>query len=200
MYPEKHYQKLDKAHLLKIIQKHPLATVVSRIHGKNHFCFIPLVYDNKHQVLLGHVMKSNPMSVALSQKDSFFQLIFNGSDCYISPNFFHLQKIPTWHYAKVCVEVRGHLVLDYSEQYNDMKNFIAFFEKDFETPWTMDTMEERAIKNLFAELVFFRLEIKSMIGYFKLNQHKSNTFKRELKGLLRDAHQVEDANLIEVED
>ncbi len=198
MYPAKYYQELDGERLLEIIEKYPLATVICQSESQSHLCFIPIVYDEEQQVFLGHVMNSNPIAGELAQRDVPLELVFNGSDCYISPNFFPRQTVPTWHYAKVYVKGLACLVSDETEELSDMSRFIAFFERGFETPWTVNEMSEKNRKGLMKQISLFRLKKFEMVGYFKLNQHKSKSFKKELKEKFWEAHQFEDANLIEI--
>ena len=196
MYPPEYYQEFDRKRLLEVVKKAPLATVISQFEGKNHLCFIPFAYNDEQQVLLGHVMNGNPMTKQLANQSILLELVFNGSDCYISPSFFPRQTIPTWHYAKVCVKGNAHLVSDYYEKLSHMKHLTAFFEKDFETSWVIDQLFEKEVKAYLSQISVFYVKIEKMFGYFKLSQNKSSSFKKELKECLTKRNQIEDANLI----
>lgn len=111
MYPQRQYIENDFARLLTHIEKSPLASLIyQNAQGDIELCHIPLVLDENKQHLLGHMAANNPLAKLLAKQPLNIKCLFNGADCYVSPNDAEKVYLPTWHYAKLEVKGMAHLL------------------------------------------------------------------------------------------
>src|SRR5690606_36755434 len=103
------YEPRSEADLLRLIDEHPLAWVVSQ--GEAGFAATPLPLlaetdDTGRLVsLLGHFARSNPQVEALRASPRA-AILFMGPQGYISPELISQQRwAPTWNYATTHFEV-----------------------------------------------------------------------------------------------
>jgi transcriptional regulator len=105
MYLPKHFEVTDRDTLHAVVHACPLATWATVVDGLPVVNHVPFHLDptrGEHGTLIGHVARANPVW----RHPAPSVLVFQGSDAYISPNWYPSKRengkaVPTWNYAVV---------------------------------------------------------------------------------------------------
>jgi transcriptional regulator len=179
MYLPAHFREERLDVLRTLMERHPLAALVTMgAEGltANH---IPLVFDPApapYGTLRGHLARANPQ-----WKDHRPEVetlaIFQGPQTYISPNWYPTKQqdarvVPTWNYA--VVHVWGNLTT-YSEP-ERLRDFLdgltARHERGQPIPWKPADAPPAYIEGLLKAIVGIELTISRMEGKWKVSQNQ----------------------------
>jgi len=180
MYLPNHFEEARDEELLRTIRAYPLgALVVNGPDGldANH---VPFLIDEATgaRYLLGHVARANRLWKEAKDGDEAL-VIFRADDAYISPNWypskheFHRQ-VPTWNYR--VVHVHGRLYIRDNERF--VRGVVARLTRAHEgqagspKPWKMTDSSPEYIDQMLSNIVGIEIEIKKMVGKWKLSQNK----------------------------
>lgn len=192
-YPENSQEKL-----LEVIAQAPLASLLWQHEDTIAMTHIPLVYCKQRNVFLGHTAKHNPINPRLLNGDTI-QALFNGPDCYISPNDADAQVVPTWHFAKVTLTARAEVIHNQARAREIMAQTSSVFESAYQSPWQLEAVNENAISAMLNNILVFELHPIRLQGQFKLSQHKPKQLKQQLISSLQHRNELASANLITIE-
>jgi len=111
MYIPSKFRQRNIEDLVAVIQQYSFATLASYGNGEIEATHLPLLLEQVAEkfVLKGHIAKANSLWRNI-QSGSDVLVVFNGPNCYISPNHYptkaeHGRAVPTWNY--VVVHVKG---------------------------------------------------------------------------------------------
>lgn len=184
MYPPKHHQDDDKAHMIEVIKAYPLATVISVKNNQPLITHLPLIYDNGK--LIGHIDIYNPQTKLLKDNNEV-TLIFTGPQCYISPTVYSTTQLPTWNYIKA--HLKGTVKAIESKE--ALKQSLITMTEFLEAPdykYVLEPDNPRLDANLnYIEM--FEITITDWEGKFKLSQDKNPKDKRLAREELLRANQ-----------
>jgi transcriptional regulator len=120
-----------------------------------------------------HVAKGNPLAT-LAQKCSPWLLSVSGADAYVSADWYVSEhQVPTWLYETVQLSGPVHVVPpDQARAHLDALS--ARFEGTLapKPPWTSDKLPPERLDMLTKAIVVIEMEVETVEGSFKLNQHK----------------------------
>lgn len=197
MYPPRQYIENDFARLLTHIEKSPLASLIyQNAQGDIELCHIPLVLDENKQHLLGHMAANNPLAKLLAKQPLNIKCLFNGADCYVSPNDAEKVYLPTWHYAKLEVKGTAQPITKPSQKREIMAYSVAQFEDKLATQWQLSQVGENELSQSLKYIMVFRVEITEILGNFKLSQDKASETREEIKQSLYARGDKDSAELI----
>lgn len=197
MYPPGQYIENDFARLLTHIEKSPLASLIyQNAQGDIELCHIPLVLDENKQHLLGHMAANNPLAKLLAKQPLNIKCLFNGADCYVSPNDAEKVYLPTWHYAKLEVKGTAQPITKPSQKREIMAYSVAQFEDKLATQWQLSQVDENEISQSLKYIMVFKIEITEILGNFKLSQDKASETREEIKQSLYARGDKDSAELI----
>ncbi|WP_372767309.1 FMN-binding negative transcriptional regulator [Pseudoalteromonas sp.] len=197
MYPPNQYIENDHSRLLALIEKSPLASLIyQNAQGDIELCHIPLVLDDKKQHLLGHMAANNPLARLLAKQPLNIKCLFNGADCYVSPNDAEKVYLPTWHYAKLEAKGTAQPIFEPSQKREIMAYSVAQFEDKRATPWQLSQVDENELSQSLKYIMVFRVEITEILGNFKLSQDKASETRDEIKQSLYARGDKDSAELI----
>lgn len=166
-YPPKIHQDDNKAHMIAVMQQHPLATLISVKNNEPLITHLPLIY--KDETLIGHLDMFNPQAELLKNNQAV-TVIFSGPECYISPSIYSTEQLPTWNYVKV--HLKGTVAeIDNPEAIK--QSMIAMTE--FLEPDNAYVLEPDNPK-MDAYLPYvkgFKITITAWEGKFKLSQNRN---------------------------
>lgn len=180
-YPPKHHQDHDKFHMLEVIKKYPLATVISVKDNIPYITHLPLIYRAADQKLIGHIDLYNPQTELLKDNNEV-TIIFSGPQCYISPTVYTTTQLPTWNYIKV--HLKGNVTevtseLKVKQSLVDLADFMEAPDNKYKLE-----IENPRMHGLINYIKGFEIDITSWEGKFKLSQDKKksdfNNAKAEL--------------------
>jgi len=184
-YPPKHHQDNDRNHMVEVIKTYPLATVISVKDNMPLVTHLPLILDEKQQ-LIGHIDIYNPQAELLANNNDV-TIIFSGPECYISPSIYTTTQLPTWNYIKV--HLKGKVTAIDSK--DALKQSLITMTEFLEAPdhkYVLEANNPRMDANL-DYIKMFEIDITNWEGKFKLSQDKHPKDKANARAELLRANQ-----------
>jgi transcriptional regulator len=194
MYIPKRFLQDDINKLKGMMANHSFATFISKNESGIEANHMPLILNESGQrdVLQGHIAKANPLWKSLKDKSEVL-IIFNGPNCYISPNYYPTKKVngkvvPTWNY--VSVHVKGIVSFIHDEQWvlTMLNNLTDHYEANQSVPWSVNDAPQAYIDKMLSAIVGLEIEIVSITGKWKVSQDKTEVNQEGIiKGLSHEA-------------
>ncbi|MBL4660305.1 MAG: FMN-binding negative transcriptional regulator [Alcanivoracaceae bacterium] len=177
MFQPGYFKQESKQQMLRFIEKHSLASIVSLSSQgliANHIPMIIVAREEKF-FLQGHVAKVNNIWQDYDESTDVLA-IFHGPDAYISPNWYPSKKVdgkavPTWNY--VAVHVSGRITFFQDKQWlsQHLDKLSHFNEKSMSTPWKIRDAPKDYIEKMLMAIVGLEIEIKDIKGNTKMSQN-----------------------------
>jgi transcriptional regulator len=167
MYLPDRYKIEDKNLINKVMQDHPLATMVQN----NEVNFLPFVLNGEK--LEGHCAKASHLWKDLEANPKL-KLIFHGPNEYISPSYYkNLGHVPTWNY--VVVEVTGRALIYHERDQKELKlqHAVKTYEAQNKTLWNYELSIDKR-NRLLDMIVGIDVEIEIISAKFKLGQNRDD--------------------------
>ncbi len=184
-YPPKHHQDSNINHMLEVIKKYPLATVISIKNNEPLVTHLPLIYRETDKKLIGHIDVYNPQAELLKDNNPV-TIIFSGPQCYISPNVYTTTQLPTWNYIKVHLKGSVIEINDEKKVKQSLVDMADFLEApDHKYKLEMDNPRMHGLINYIKG---FEIDITSWEGKFKLSQDKKKSDMENAKDELLKKH------------
>lgn len=178
MYLPTHFAEPSLDELHRLIQAHPLGTLVSHSADgldANHLPFLLDAQAGEAGTLLAHVARANPLWQTLADGAPVLA-IFHGPQGYISPSWYpgkqdtH-RRVPTWNYEVV----HAHGMLHVHEDEKFLRRVLALLTRTHEAaephPWKMGDAPADYLAEQLQRIVGIELCITRLVGKRKLNQH-----------------------------
>jgi transcriptional regulator len=122
-----------------------------------------------------HVARANPLA-ALAMQGGEWLVAVMGADAYVSADWYASpEQVPTWLYQTVQLggPVRAMPADALAEHLDDLtQQFEAWLEP--KPPWRMEALTPARRKMLMKAIVGIAMQVETVAGSFKLNQHKSD--------------------------
>jgi len=177
MYNPAHFTETDRAEIDRLMQAHPLATLVTQTAQGLDANHLPLLRDGEG--LLGHVARANPLHEELPDGAAVLA-IFRAAEGYVSPNWYPSkaethQAVPTWNYRVVHV----HATLHWSHETRDKRRIVNLLTTQHERAvhgaegWRMGDAPADYLAGMLDKIVAFRLSITRIEAKDKLSQNRS---------------------------
>ena len=172
------FEQNDFSQLEGLIREYPFATLITLSASGIDANHLPVIFNEVggRKIIQAHIAKVNPLWKDVSDK-SEVMLIFNGPNCYISPNHYPTKKetgkaVPTWNY--IVVHVRGVMSYRWDETWlKEMIDNLTFqHEASQETPWSTSDAPQSYIKKMLPGIVGLEIEVTSMTSQWKLSQNQ----------------------------
>tara|TARA_R110001583_G_scaffold1709_1_gene13277 strand:- start:495 stop:1127 length:633 start_codon:yes stop_codon:yes gene_type:complete len=178
MHIPKKFEQTDTAQLEGLIRDYPFATLVTDSESGIEATHLPVVLTEVagKKVLQAHIAKANPLWKTVSDRSEVL-IIFNGPNCYISPNHYPTKRetgesVPTWNYVVVHVKGVISFVQDEAWLQTAVDNLTAQHESRQAIPWTTSDAPEGYIEKMLSAIVGLEIEITSITGQWKLSQNQ----------------------------
>lgn len=179
MYLPKHFEesRIDVLHAL--IRAHPLATLVSLTTdglAANHIPLLLVADPAANGVLQGHLARANPLWRDFDANRDVLA-IFQGPDCYISPNWYASKKetgkvVPTWNYAVVHAHGRLRVVDDAKWVRTQIEALTTQNEAQWVDAWSVADAPRDYVDKMIAAVVGFEIRITRLVGKWKVSQNQ----------------------------
>lgn len=178
MYLPAHFAEPRVDELHRLIQAHPLGTLVS--HGAdgldaNHLPFLLDAQAGEAGTLLAHVARANPLWQTLTDGAPVL-VVFHGPQGYISPSWYpgkqdaH-RRVPTWNYEVV----HAHGTLHVHEDEKFLRRVLALLTRTHEAaepqPWKMGDAPADYLAEQLQRIVGIEVRITRLVGKRKLGQN-----------------------------
>jgi len=174
----------------RIVNEHPLATVISQSSHGLQISHLPLLLEAKGDghCLLGHLARMNPQSRVMDGQDC--TVIFHGPQAYISPLWYKECDVPTWNYLVVHFQGQARLLPE-EEAVSALRKLAERMESD--DGWRFAVPDD--LKNtLHQQIAAFEIVVKSCQVKFKLSQNR----KKDQAGVIVGLEARGDANSVAV--
>jgi transcriptional regulator len=180
MFVPRQYRARDETWHRRIIDGHPLATLVTNGEFEPYATRLPaLIAPGQPQSsplvgieFVGHMNRANPHWKSLAD-GTRARLMFDGPGGFVTPAAYHTDPAaPTWNFAAVHVCGRLRLVRDLEETLRIVRWTAASLEQRFGEAWDQ-TSSLGYFRQIVPGVGAFRLVAASVQAMFKLSQEKS---------------------------
>lgn len=191
MYTPKQFAMDDAVTIRAHIEAHPLAVLVAGGANGPEAVHVPLLYDEAHGTLRGHIARGNGVfDAALSGTPVL--AIFSGPQGYISPSLYPSKKdnpkiVPTWNYT--AVHVSGSLTFREDPEWllTNVRDLTDRFEAGQAEPWSVEDAPADFIDAMVRGIVGVEIKVSGIEGKAKMSQNRSEEDRRGVaEGLERD--------------
>ena len=197
MYVPGHFAESDPERISRLVDAHPLATLVAQVDGRieaQHLPFLRLDRLAVGQRLIAHAARGNPVW-RLGEPRAEVLLVFAGAEAYVSPAFYpskdeHHRVVPTFNYA--AVHLRGELSCahDHATKLCAVGLLTKHMEAGREAPWSVSDAPPAYVDRMLDGIVALSFEIHSIEAKFKASQNKSEGDRRGVVAGLRATRAV----------
>jgi transcriptional regulator len=181
--------------LTAAVRSNPLANLVTHSADGYQVSHIPMVLKADHKgrtVLDCHVARANPHWQAAVGAPATIA-IFGGPQSYISPSWYpskreHGRVVPTWNY--IAVHATGTLrVMDADGWLQEhLLELTDAHERTRSDPWSVADAPPGFVDALSGSIVGMRLTVDTMVGGWKMQQHRSDA---DRQGLIQGLEECE---------
>ncbi|KOO04475.1 FMN-binding negative transcriptional regulator [Vibrio nereis] len=184
MYIPRKFRQENIEQLVALMQQYPFATLVTHSNEGIDATHLPVMFKQVGErfVLKAHIAKANSLwKEVLSGSEVL--VIFNGPNCYISPNHYptkaeHGKAVPTWNYAVAHVKGTISFIHDPDWIHTAIEELTAEHESQSMKPWSMSDAPDEFIQKLLLAVVGVEIEISSITGQWKLSQNQPDVNKQ----------------------
>jgi transcriptional regulator len=127
-YPLTPFQITDFEKLKIVIERFPLATIISQRPDTPMVSQIPLILDEDNQNLLGHFDKNNPHCQDILKEEKIY-CVFSGPNHYMSPEIYPDEQFPGWNYVSVHVTGTVKAITEHEKLEEILLNTTKYNEK-----------------------------------------------------------------------
>lgn len=173
-HPHRRFGAVDSSDLARLVEKHPLAWVVSATPDDFRSTLLPLRIlerdaDGGISRLRGHFARSNPHVAAL-KADPRATALFLGAHGYVSPSWMRdRSQAPTWNY----VSAQFQLELTFRDEPDHadaaLRDLVEGMEADRPGRWRIEEMGQR-YTGLARGVVAFDARVLRVEPKYKLGQ------------------------------
>lgn len=175
-YRPPHVREDDPAVLLPLIERHPLAALVTVDDGVPAVTYAPMLMRTDAdgtRYLEAHIARANDQ---WKPGDGPGVALFRVAQHYISPSWYATKKIdgkvvPTYDY--VSIEARGTVRFIHDRDW--LEGFVRRLTDDQEaridSHWSIDDAPHDYMESQLKAIVGVQMRVESLLGLFKLNRH-----------------------------
>ena len=170
-YPLKPFQSLDEQKVRTIIEKFPLATVISQQPDEPVVTQVPLIYmkEDGYDTLYGHFDLNNPHSKVIDSQPKIY-CVFSTPNHYVSPSIYPDKHYPGWVYASVHIVGAVNLI-DEVEKKAEILMELSRQNEPSDSGYELRTDQENF--DIYIRMIqMFKITIQDTKAVLKLAQDK----------------------------
>jgi transcriptional regulator len=189
MYVPKDFAITDRQTQLDFIQAAGWGYLTGIINGAPFVTHLPFLIEGEDggEKLVAHMARANPHWESFANGKEQL-VVFPGPHGYISPSWYETKKaVPTWNYAAAHVYGIPHIIDAPDAVYAGQKKLVDHHEAQFETPWSMESVEAEFIDGMLRAIVCFEIPIKRIECKFKLSQNRTAEDRKRVVKALNDS-------------
>ena len=205
MYVPAAFSVTDPEQLHQFIRSHSFAVLVSPGESSDsppiasHLPLLLQINDDGTARLHGHMAKGNAQWRLADAQNVL--AIFSGPHAHISAGWYGEQNVvPTWNYVAVHVTGTLRIERDPDRLLTLLEETVSIYEAGARPPWSLESVDPDFRQRMTVSIVGFSIEVESIQGCWKLNQHHSESRRAgAIAGLRTRAagDDLEIANLME---
>lgn len=177
MYLPEHFTETDPANISALINAAPLACIIAHTETGLLANHIPLLAGTSG-TLIGHVAEANDMHRLLRDGQDVLA-IFQGSQGYVSPNFYpskqeHHRHVPTWNYMVVHAHGQIQFHHDTHAKHAAVGLLTRWHERRLNgsQAWRMGDAPPDYMAEMLDKIVAFKIVVSRMTAKTKLSQNR----------------------------
>jgi len=205
MHIPRQFKQNDESQLIALMREYPFATLITQSEKAIEATHLPVILakvEGQYRIQ-GHIAKANKIWKSVKEGAEIL-LIFNGPNCYVSPNYYPTKKIsgkavPTWNYVVVHVKGSISFIDDEKWIYNMIDTLTNLHESNQELPWSLTDAPDIYIKSMLSAIVGIEISIDAIEGQWKLSQNQPHVNQLGVVEALSakgDAHERDISKLI----
>jgi len=181
VYLPKHFEQPDREAMARLLQAHPLATLVWPSPDGLTAEHLPLLWDRgpgdgEHGTLRGHVARANP--VWREAAGTAVLVLLQGPQAYVTPSWYPSKAatgkvVPTWNYAVVHLHGRLHAVEDAAWLRTLVGRLTDTHEASHALPWQVGDAPADYIEQMLRAIVGIEIPLTRVQGKWKVSQNRS---------------------------
>lgn len=181
IYLPEHFRASDLVEIRDIIDRFPLATLVTQGPEGMSANHVPLIYEHArgpNGTLIGHVARNNTLWRD-GQHEGESLSIFQSIDAYISPNWYPTKQethevVPTWNYA--IVHAFGPIRVHEDEKW--LRGVVGKLTRKMEQitseqPWKMADAPPDYLRGMLENIVGIEIPVTRIVGKVKASQNRT---------------------------
>lgn len=201
MFIPKKFRQENTEELIAMMQKYSFATLITQSEEGIEATHLPVIISGETDKLFikAHIAKANPLWKSVKDGADVL-VIFNGPNCYISPNHYPTKKetgkaVPTWNY--VVVHAKGHVSFIHDNEwvYGLIDSLTTVHESNSDQPWSITDAPELYIQKMLPAIVGVQIDVASITGQWKLSQNQPEINQR---GVVNGLGNSQENNLSEI--
>lgn len=205
MYTPKHFAENNVAAMHELINKNPLATLVTLTANGLTANHIPLLLSGENTefgVLQGHVARANQI-----WRDFLPEIetlaVFQSVEAYIAPGWYATKQetgkvVPTWNYAVVHAHGKLRVVDDAKWLRRQIENLTALQESESPEAWRVSDAPAEFVEKLLGAIVGVEIVITKLEGKSKVSQNQSAADQTNVVKGLRERRAAHDWAMAEL--
>jgi transcriptional regulator len=204
LYVPKSFEAPSQEAMHDVICRYPLATVVTQGEAGLTANHLPTTLEQGIGPLGSlrcHVARSNSMWRECSA-DTHALAIFQGPDCYVSPNWYPSkgetgEVVPTWNYIVVHAHGNIRIIDDRDWLLSQVDKLTQHHESTFPRPWSLSDAPDDYVEKMLKSIVGLEFTITRLEGKWKLSQNRSEPDRAGVVAGLRQQNATVMADLVE---
>lgn len=180
MYVPPAFSVTDSEQLHEFIRSHSFAVLVSPGESSDspprasHLPLLLHINEDGTVLLDGHMAKGNSQWRLADAQNVL--AVFSGPHAHISAGWYGEQNVvPTWNYVAVHVTGTLRIERDPVRLMKLLQETVSIYEANARTPWNPESVDPDFLQRMTASIVGFSIEVESIQGCWKLNQHHSES-------------------------
>lgn len=177
-YLPPHFREDDPDRITRLVDAHPLATLVAVTPDGLQAHHLPLLLDRRageHGTLIGHVARNNMLW--RDAADTEVLAVFQAADAYITPNWYPTKQethevVPTWNYA--VVHAWGTLIVHDEKKWTRgaVGRLTQAMERANDPAWKMGDAPQEYLHGMLEHIVGIEVPIRRVVGKWKASQNR----------------------------
>lgn len=204
MYVPKSFEAPSLEAMYDVIRHYPLATVVTQGEAGLTANHLPTTLEQGIGPLGSlrcHVARANSIWRECSA-DTQALAIFQGPDCYVSPNWYPSKAetgevVPTWNYIVVHAHGNIRIIDDRDWLLSQVDKLTQHHESTFPRPWSLSDAPGDYVEKMLKSIVGLEFTITRLEGKWKLSQNRSEPDRAGVVAGLRQQNATAMADLVE---
>jgi transcriptional regulator len=178
MYQPSHFRVEDRAALVDVMRRHPLAQVITAGPSGLVANPIPFTVVEEGEVLRlrAHLARANPQWKDIAAGAETL-VVFQSTDHYVTPSWYETKRetgkvVPTWNY--VVVQARGAVTVDDSADWlrAQVEQLTGEQEATVNSDWKVSDAPESFMQVMMRGIVGIEMVVSDLAGKFKLSQNR----------------------------
>jgi transcriptional regulator len=194
MYVPRHFAVEDRRELLRFMERHPFAILVSTTDRGPVATHVPIVVSRHEPLTLAlHIARANPQWKGLEGQTVL--AIFQGAHAMISASWYvePRQNVPTWNYSAVHCTGTARVSDDAGT-----RRIVAQVVDRMEPAWRIEDADAGYIARMEGAIVGIQIDVAQITGSYKYSENRSAEDRKRVIQALEASSNAMDREVAEI--